>query len=337
MQNLTQFVPKGVTGIEPGEFEFKEEVLSRIKRLFKRYGYQQVQTPIFEYYDLFNEIKGTMNKDQMIKLIDTDGKILVLRPDATIPIARMVAEQKNPELIQKYSYISSIFRMNNDLQNIQSREFTQAGIELFGSEGVQSDAEIISLAILALTEVGVDDFTIDIGQANFYKKLIEQIDLTEYETEFIQRLIENKNFPELENFIHELTIPTSYKEALAAIPTLYGEPKKVFSQAKDIAINDEMKMEIQHLEKVFSELEKSGSGNRLTVDLGLINHLNYYSGIVFQGYIAGYGHPVLLGGRYDELTSQFGYDSKAIGFAIYADHLISALKAQRGGVQSWNI
>ena len=169
--------------MEPSEFEVKEEVLSRIKQLFKKKGFHQVQTPIFEYYDLFNEIKGTIDKDQMIKLIDTDGKILVLRPDATIPIARMVAEAretKDGKPVQKYSYVTSIFRMNNDPQNIQSREFTQAGIEWFGSDGVQADAEIITLAILSLIEAGVDAFTIDIGKANFYKKLIEQIELAEH-------------------------------------------------------------------------------------------------------------------------------------------------------------
>ncbi len=340
MQKLTQFVPKGVNGMEPSEFEGKEEVLSRIKQLFKKKGFHQVQTPIFEYYDLFNEIKGTIDKDQMIKLIDTDGKILVLRPDATIPIARMVAETKETKdgkAVQKYSYVTSIFRMNNDPQNIQSREFTQAGIEWFGSDGVQADAEIITLAILSLIEAGVDAFTVDIGKANFYKKLIEQIELAEHEIQFIQRLIENKNFLELESYVQELMIPAPYKEALAAIPTLYGEPEKVFARANQIAVNDEMKMEIEHLEEVVRELEAAGFGNFLTVDLGLINHLNYYSGIVFHGYIAGYGQPVLLGGRYDGLTKQFGYDTKAIGFAIYADHLITALKAQEGGTRSWNI
>lgn len=328
LQKLTQFVPKGVNGFNPKEFEAKEQLLSILKQLFKQNGFLQVQTPIFEYYDLFTEISGTIDKNQMIKFVDTDGRILVLRPDATIPIARMVAETQNSNVSQKYSYVTSIFRMNNDVQNIQSREFTQAGVELFGSDGAKTDASLISLAITALNEVGVKNFTIDIGQANFYKKLIEKIKLTESEIRNIQKLIENKNFAELDHAVQALAIPDYYKHALATIPTLYGNPEKVFAKAEQIAINDEMNQEIEHLQNVCKRLGEQGYEKHLTLDLGLINHLNYYSGVVFHGYIAGYGHPVILGGRYDQLTGQFGFHTKAIGFAIYIDQLMLALKTQ---------
>lgn len=329
MKNLTQFVPRGVNGIHAAEFEFKEQVLDQMKKLFKKHQYRQVEPPIFEYYDLFTQIEGTMNKDDMIKLIDTDGKILVLRPDATIPIARMVAADYKNEPVQKFSYITNIFRMNDDLQNIQSREFTQAGIELFGKDGVKTDVEIICLAIETLKEIGVKDFTIDIGQANFFKKLIEQMNLQNEQFDEVQRLIEDKNFAELRCFVEALSISDKQKYALQSIPALYGEPEKVFAKARDVAINDEMKKEIKHVKKVYEQLAEKGCGRHVMIDLGIINHLNYYSGIVFHGYVAGYGQPVLLGGRYDKLTSRFGVDKKAIGFAVYVDHLIAAIEVQK--------
>lgn len=329
MEKLSQLVPKGVTDLHAKDFEFQEQILLKWKALFKKYGYKQVQTPVFEYYDLFNEIEGTLDKDQMIKLIDTDGKILVLRPDATIPIARMVAmNYLDSDPVQKFSYVTSIFRMNDDSQNVQSREFTQAGVELFGKAGVDADVEIISLSIQALEEAGIEDFTIDLGQANFYKKLIEQIDINEEEDDFIQKRIEDKNFAELKTFVEHLAIDEELKKALRTIPTLYGKPNEVLERAFKIAINDEMTNEIMHLQQVYEKLVELGYERYLSLDLGLINHLNYYTSIVFQGFVNGYGSPVLLGGRYDQLTKQFGYDSKAIGFAIYADRLIEALKGK---------
>ena len=333
MEKLSQLVPKGVNDLHAEDFEIKEQTIFQLKKLFKKYEYKQIQTPVFEYYDLFHEIEGILNKDQMIKLIDTDGKILVLRPDATIPIARMVAQNyKNAAPLQRFSYVTSIFRMNEDLQNIQSREFTQAGVELFGKNGVEADVEIISLAIQSLHEVGVSSFTIDIGQANFFKKLVDQIDLPVEEMNGIQRLIEYKNFAELKRTVDKLDINEELKTALRTIPTLYGEPEDVFRRAFQIANNREMKEEIQHLKVVFETLVAKGYKRYLSLDLGLINHLNYYTSIVFQGFITGYGSPILLGGRYDNLTKQFGYDTKAIGFAIYVDRLIEAINRNKGGV-----
>lgn len=332
MEKLSQLVPKGVNDLHGEDFDVKEQTIIKLKNLFKQYEYKQIQTPVFEYYDLFYKIEGTLNKDQMIKLIDTDGKILVLRPDATIPIARMVAQNyQNADPVQRFSYVTSIFRMNEDLQNIQSREFTQAGVELFGKNGGEADVEIISLAIESLQEVGVVNFTIDISQANFFKKLVEQIDLPKEAMNDIQRLIEDKNFAQLKKNVNELEIDEELKNALQIIPTLYGEPEEVFRRAFQIAINNEMTDEIQHLKAVYEKLVAKGYEQYLSLDLGLINHLNYYTSIIFQGFITGYGSPVLLGGRYDNLTKQFGYDTKAIGFAIYVDRLIESLNGNKGG------
>ena len=327
MERLSQLVPSGVKDLHAKDLEAKEEILSTIKALFRKHGYRQVQTPIFEYYDLFTEIKGTMEKDQMIKLIDRDGKILVLRPDATIPIARMVAtDYRNGNPVRKFSYVTSIFRMSDDPQNVQSREFTQAGVELFGRDGVEADVEVISLGIESLLELGVKDFTIDLGQANFYKVLIEHIDMEPEEMAFVQRLIENKNFADLKRTVAGLEMPYTLKNALRTIPTLYGEPKEVLKKAFRICINEEMEGEIRQLQAVYEELVSAGYGPYLSLDLGLINHLNYYTSILFQGYVPGFGKPILLGGRYDNLTKQFGYDTKATGFAIYIDDLMVALE-----------
>lgn len=326
MIKLSQLVPDGVQDLLASDFEQKEQIILKLKTIFREKGFKQVQTPIFEYYDLFAEIKDTIEKDRMIKLIDPNGKILVLRPDATIPIARMVAANyKLSSPVQKYSYCCSIFRMTDETQNVQSREITQAGVEWFGINGEETDAKIIALAIDSIKQCGAEEFTIDIGQANFYKALVEQIDLPNQEMSRIQKLIESKNFAQLDRAVRELPLPDEVKKALLSIPSLCGEPRRVIEMAKEIAINQEMQEEILQLQSVYEKLIASGYEQYLTMDLGLITHLNYYTSIVFQGYITGYGKPVIQGGRYDNLTSQFGLDMKATGFAVYVDDLIGAL------------
>jgi len=320
------YIPKGFEDLQATEIEIKEEITQTLKQLFKRNGYMQVQTPIFEYYDLFTKIEGTINKNQMIKLIDSDGKVLVLRPDATIPIARMVATNfRDSNKMYKFSYVTSIFRLRDENRRIPSREFTQAGVEWFGKGGPEEDAEIIKLAIQSLLLLGVNHFKVDLGQAKFYKTLIDQIELDQEEMISIQRLIENKNVTELEAKILDLELEESYKKALLTIPLLYGKPENVLISAKNICLNDEMFAEILRLEQVFNILKDEGYEKYLSIDLGLINHLNYYTSIIFQAYVDGYGKPVIIGGRYDQLTNLFGYASKAIGFGIYLDDLFESL------------
>ena len=330
MTSLFGFVPKGVTDLYGEDIEFKEQILWKLKTLFRNHGYKPVEPPAFEYYDLFSKIQGSLEMDQMVKVIDTDGKILVLRPDATIPIARMAAARfKDARGPQKFSYVTHIFQMNDDAKDICSREVTQAGIELFDRGGVASDVEVISLAIESLKLVGLDDFTLDVGQANFYKTLIGQIHLSKEEIRHLQKLIADKNVAELKRKTEDLAIPDEYKKALFALPTLFGDPERVFKKALAMAVNEELKAEIAYLQDVFTELAKLGYEKYLSVDLGLINRLNYYTKILFQGYIPGYGKPVLLGGRYDDLPKQFGCDARATGFAVYVDDFIAALNGRK--------
>lgn len=330
MQRLSKLVPNGVKDLSYQDLEQKQHILTEISDLFQNSGYRQVQTPIFEYYDLFKEIKGTLEMDRMIKVIDTDGKILVLRPDATIPIARMAASSQDASHeVRRFSYVTSIFRMSDDPQNVQSREFTQAGVELFGDGGTSTDVEVIALAMDSLKAVNITEFTFEIGQANFFKALIQETSLEGDELEYLQKLIETKNFADLKRLVETLPIGDEVKRALRTLPTLYGPPTEVLQKARQIMLNPEMEVGITQLEEVCSELSQRGFDKHLTLDLGLLNNLKYYTGILFQGYINGYGKPIVLGGRYDDLSRQFGCDTKATGFAVYVDDLVEAVGKER--------
>ena len=327
MERLSRLVPNGVKDLSHQDLEYKQQILGEIAQLFRDRGYRQVQTPIFEYYDLFKELKGTLEMDRMIRVIDTDGKVLVLRPDATIPIARMAASQgADPDQLRRFSYVTSIFRMTDDPHNVQSREFTQAGVELFGGNTPSADVEVISLAIACLQRAGITQFTFDLGQANFFKALIQETSLADDELVHLQRLIEQKNFADLKRLVETLAIRGEVKQALRTVPRLYGPPEAVLEQANRIVLNSEMAAGISELSEVYTALCQAGLSQYITLDLGLINDLKYYTGILFQGYVHSCGRPIVLGGRYDDLSRQFGCDSKATGFAIYIDDLIAAAK-----------
>jgi ATP phosphoribosyltransferase regulatory subunit len=327
MRNDSKSVPEGVADIHSFDLELKESLIDSLKALYRGYGYRQVQTPVFEYYDLFLEIKETIDKEKMVKLIDRDGKILVLRPDATIPIARMVATNQNGESSYKLSYFTNVFRMSDNTQNLSNRELTQAGIEFFGRQDYEADVEVISLAIQSLQQLGVSDFQIDLGQANYFKELLNATSLSISEQSEIRKAIEQKNVSELRKVLSETMLEETYQNAILSIPLLYGNPSEVLEKAKKLSVNDEMNGELEHLSQVYSRLVEDGFEEYLSVDLGMINDLNYYTGIIFQGYIKGLGKTVVVGGRYDQLTKQFGSELPATGFGIYLDNLLEFFKS----------
>ncbi|WAA11265.1 ATP phosphoribosyltransferase regulatory subunit [Fervidibacillus albus] len=322
--NRAYHIPAGVAPKHTIELEKKEKKITFISELFKRYGYRPVQTPTFEYYDLFSQVEGTIDVDQMIKLVDQDGKILVLRPDATIPIARMAAQNNGNDSYYKFYYTTNVFRMNERYPSSESREFTQTGIEFFGKGGLEADLEVIILAIESLKTCGFQQITLDLGQANFYKEFMNHMEIGRHELMEIEKLIEQKNEFELAQKLATLNIEDRFKEIINTFPTLYGQPDAVLKKAEKMLTNDRMRSELDKLKQLYQMLEELGYEKYVSIDLGLINHLNYYTGIIFHGYVQGYGKPVVVGGRYDHLSKQFGKDLPATGFAIYMDALLDA-------------
>lgn len=333
LRNGTKRLPEGVQDIHSIDLELKENLTSKLKTLYRSYGYRQVQTPTFEYYDLFLEINGTIDREKMVKLVDRDGKILVLRPDATIPIARMVATfNKDEDSYYKLSYFTSVFRMNDDKQSITNRELTQAGIELFGKNHMEADVEVITLAIKSMESLGLQHFKIDLGQANYFKELLYESKLPPGQLQEIQKRIEQKNVSELKQILKDTTIDEKVKKVLLSIPLLYGDPANVIEKARELALNDKMREELAYLEEVYERLVETGYGDYLSLDLGMINDLNYYTGIIFQGYIKNHGKPIVIGGRYDQLTKQFGSALPATGFGFYLDDVLEVTKGN--GIRS---
>lgn len=325
MTKLRNFTPEGVEDISSIQYEKKDYIRQIIQNVFRSYGYKQILTPTFEYYDLFAGIDTAIDKDQMYKIIDTNGKILVLRPDATIPVARMVATHyDNLDEYLKFMYFTNVFR-NSGFHSGGKREFVQAGIEYFGNPFPDADAEVIAIAIQCLNSFGFENIHIDLGQADYFKGLIDELTIADDIKTGMRILIENKNYAELGTLAESIGLENKYREILLQLPFMYGNFKEVTQKAYSMAANDVMKQSVDNMIKIYEMLSYYGFEQFVYADMGLINHLDYYSGITFRAYLGNLGEPAASGGRYDRLLKKFGKEIPATGFGLNLDLIFEAI------------
>ncbi|MGM0942640.1 MAG: ATP phosphoribosyltransferase regulatory subunit [Bacillota bacterium] len=305
------------------DFQQQEVLINKLKHRFKTYGYRQIKIPAFEYYDMYASINGIVNTDDMVKVMDPKGKVLVLRPDVTIPITQVMVNHPTTQN-DRYFYIMDIFRYHDQANQVNER--TQAGIEHFGKKSATTDAEVIALAIHTLQDMGFIDFKMEIGHAGLFKALISLAGLSKQELIHLQNFIQSKNIAELEPYLNSLEIDDPLKELIRNIPFLYGLPDDVINAIQKYGLQENMQAELQHLIDVYDILKAYQLTDYIIFNLGLINDMDYYSDIIFQGFIEFIGEPVVMGGRYDQLGKQFGASIPAIGFAYDLQLLERALQ-----------
>lgn len=316
------------------KYEKKNQIIKKIKKVFKLHGYREISTPTLEKYNVFSNIEGAVNKKEMLKFIDETGEILVFRPDSTTPIAKMVAN--NYESLKgnlKLCYVNNIFRLSKT-NKINKKEFTQAGIEYFGNSIPECDGEVIAMAIKSLLN-NFNDFQIDIGQADFYKGILDQAQFNKSQKNKLKKLVENKNIVEIRRMLGTLDIDKKIKKVILELPNLYGEVEDVINRAEDLIMNEKMSNALNNLRKVYSVLNDYGYNKYISLDLGLVTDLDYYTGVIFKGYIANHATIVLSGGRYDSLTSEFGKAIPATGFGINIDEILEANQKIYNYKQGW--
>jgi len=339
MSKMKNVVPEGVEDINSIQYGEIEKMQGIIGEVFKKLQYKQIQTPTFEFYDLFAGIDMAIDKDQMYKIIDTNGKILVLRPDATIPIARMVAtnyETLNESL--KFMYFTNVFR-SADFRAGGKREFIQAGIEYFGNAGSEADAEVIITAIQVLTACGFDQIKVELGDANFFNGLMMALgeDIDKETKNEIRVLVESKNSPGLANLLDNLTMDDRYKNVLLQLPFLYGDMVKITELAEKLSLNSMMLESVEDVRHICGQIQAKGLEKYIYADMGLVNHLDYYSGMIFKIYLQNTGQIVGSGGRYDGLMHKFGKKIPATGFGLNMDVLFDALQSDKSQDQTLKI
>ena len=326
MRRYAISTPKGTRDILFEECAARRETESRLASLFSARGYGEIITPALEYYDVLLESGSPITPEELYKLIDRSGRILVLRPDMTTPVARIAATKLNGRALpQRFYYVQDVFRAG-ELAG-RGGEITQAGIELLGATGVRADTEVIAVAMEALGRVA-GKFRVEIGHAGFFKALAASLGTDEAFNEELRLLIEGKNFAALNDLLAPFSDRPAY-EALRRLPQLFGG-EEVLDEALSLAHDCAGAEEIEYLRLILRELCAAGYGDSVMIDLGLVHHIHYYTGVVFRGYVEGAGGAVLNGGRYDGLTAVFGRAMPATGFAVDIDGVCAKPEAAQG-------
>lgn len=308
---------------------FKETRLLRqnekcIRRLFEERGYDEIITPSVEYYDVFEQARSSIGMERMYKITDRSGRLLVMRPDSTTPIARVVSTKLDDAALPlRMYYVQKVHRAGSAHRG-HSAEITQAGVELMGASGMMADLDILTTAFEALDSVDGSKFRIELGHAGIYRALIRSLDIDREGAENIRSLIENKTYAALSDALEPFKNQEAY-HALLAMPTLFGGAE-VLEEARKLTSNERVLSAIDYLERLMSAITAAGYGENVMIDLGLVHGMDYYTGMMFCGYMGGSGSMVLQGGRYDHLCSKFGRDIPATGFAINIDELSESVE-----------
>lgn len=305
--------PEGTRDALFGECSARRARESAVGELFSGAGFREVSTPVIEYYDLFVRTGSPLPEESMFKLTDRSGRICVLRPDSTTPIARLAATRLSGQpLPLRLWYAQPVYRSDRALAG-HSTELMQAGVEMIGAGGAGADAEILSLAS-KLLRAGDGEYTIELSHAGLFTSLCAELGLTDEKRESARALIERKSFAALGDELEEYSSNPAARDLMRLMRLSGGS--EVLEEAK--------KCECAALREPLAYLEglsKLLPGRSILFDFGMVHSIEYYTGVVFRGYISGAAGAVLTGGRYDKLLSLLGRDAPAVGFAADLDAL----------------
>ena len=320
-------IPSGMQDTLPGECARKRQLEGLLRRLFTLEGYQEVETPILEFYDALDDRTWGYRPEDVWKTFDGAGRILAVRPDSTIPAARMAAGRlAEAPLPLRLCYLQSATKTLTDAASLLCEE-AQCGVELMGEASPEADAEVIALAVKACEDAGLRDFQLELGQAQFVAGFLQEAGLTEEQSAALRGMIERKNALDMQLYLDKLDVSQDVAARLMRLPRLYGDAS-VLDEAAALTRHPLCVAAIGNLRRILAMLAEYGCEKRISIDLGMAHQANYYSGTIFRGLVAELGQPLLSGGRYDELPARFGRALPATGFALSLKLLMIALERQ---------
>ena len=328
MQKKLIHTPEGVRDIYGEEFRRKLFIEEKLKKLIGSYGYEDMQTPVFEFFDIFSGNIGTIPSKELYKFFDKEGNTLALRPDFTPSIARATAkyfaEHKMP---LRFCYMGSTFNNTSDYQG-RLKESTEIGVELIGDGSVDADVEMLMMIIDSMLASGLKEFQISVGNLEFFKGLCSEYGIDEENELLLRQMINDKNYFGTQDGLDTLKLNDEGKDMISRMPDMFGG-KSVLTEAGSYVSNSRSLNAVKRLEEIYDVLSLRGYEKYISFDLGMLSKYNYYTGIIFRAYTYGSGDAIVKGGRYDNLLSEFGKDSAAIGFCIQVDQLMSVLERQK--------
>lgn len=320
--------PEGVRDIYNGECSQKHHLQTEIRKVFDSYGYEEIETPSFEYFEVFSREVGTIPSKDLYKFFDREGNTLVLRPDFTPSVSRACATYFNPEhQVITLSYTGNTFINNSSYQG-RLKETTQMGVERIGDDSAEADAELLAMTVECLLKAGLKEFQVSVGQVDYFKSLLQDANLDIEEEENLRSLISQKNYFGVEDLVCSQNIPESLEKAFLELPHLFGS-SEVLQKARSLTDNICAIKAVERLEEIYEILKIYGYEKYVSFDFGMLSKFQYYTGIIFQAYTYGTGEPVVKGGRYNNLLKHFGKPAASIGFGITVDNLLMALSRQK--------
>ena len=289
-QNPLLHTPEGVRDIYGNEFVQKFELQQLLYRILAGRGYQGIETPTFEFFDVFSREVGTVSSRELYKFFDKEGNTLVLRPDMTPSIARAVSKYFHDETPIRLCYMGNTF-INYDKYQGRLKETTQMGAELMGDGSVASDVELLSVLIEALQEAGLREFQVSVGQVEFFKALLREAGIGNAAEESLRRLISDKNRFGAEELLASYDISEKLRATFLEMATLTGG-EEALQKARSLTDNAEALEALERLQEIYEGLKKKGYEKYVTFDLSMLSKYNYYTGIIFHAYSYGYGEPM---------------------------------------------
>ncbi len=317
--------PDGVRDLYGAELKEKKRLAASINKTIELYGYDALDTPAFEYFDVFSKDIGTTPSKDLYKFFDKEGNTLVLRPDFTPSVARCAAKYFSEEKMPlRFCYEGNTYINTSELQG-KLKETTQIGFELINDSSIYADVEAITIVIESLLNSGLKEFQISIGESNYFKGICEEANLDE-ETELTLRdYITSKNFYGSREFLSEQKIDATLLDKLEAISKVFL-PQKDLEALYENATNERSRNAIKRLLDIQSLLAKAGYDRFVSYDLSMLSKYHYYTGIIFTAYTYGVGDSIVKGGRYDKLIGQFGKEAPSVGCVFQIDEILNAIR-----------
>ncbi len=327
--------PEGVRDIYGREYANKLQIQGILHHQISLYGYQDIQTPTFEFFDVFGKEIGTTPAKDLFKFFDSDGNILCLRPDFTPSMARCAAKYFAEDTMPlRLSYLGNTFSNTSLLQG-KLKETTQMGVELMGDDSVEADGEMIAMLVDALKQTGLQEFQVSIGEIDFFRGICESLALTKEQEVMVRDYIFNKNFLAAKEYLYAQNIPEDDIAVIMKIEDLFGRID-VLEEAAKLSDHPLCKKALKRFRQLYDILCAYEVEQYISFDLSMLSSYHYYTGIIFKVYTFGVGDVIVKGGRYDKLLPYFGKNSPAIGFVIMIDDLLQALRRQKISITSKN-
>jgi ATP phosphoribosyltransferase regulatory subunit len=317
--------PPGFVDLLPAQAEWRRELEQTILGGFGGWGYRVLETPTVEFLSTVEVGMQPEAVRRLFKVADGDGRMLALVGERTVPVARVVAGQlRQAPLPLRLCYLGPTFEGHPAPG--RSRQGLQAGAELVGAAGPAADAEVVALAVEALSACGVQDFQVEVGHVGFFGGIMEG--LGDEQRMLVMDALAGRDLVELEAALAQTELRAAEQELLLRFPALRGGPE-ILDAAGQMVDNPTSADALGRLAEVYRLLQAHGAGARVNLDLGAVRDFDYYTGVIFEVFAPGLGIPLAAGGRYDGLLQRFGYPQPATGVVVFLDRVQGLMHGER--------